>query len=137
MIDKAKKKLKKLQKRQREQDKQGVFSFDTFIAEQNELIKKLGDVWATVIKDIYGKEYSVSAEQWNEEQLSKAKESNTKPYEINKIKPSNEIIKCQHLLIGSKVLENGEIQKKCLGCGVDMRQFTMEDFIKWRNNKAR
>lgn len=60
MINKAKKKLKKLQKRQRKQDVQGVSSFDTFIAESNELIKNLGDVWATAIKDIYGKEYRVS-----------------------------------------------------------------------------
>ena len=60
-INKAKKKLKKLQKRQRKQDMQGVSSFDTFIAESNELIKNLGDVWATAIKDIYGKEYRVSA----------------------------------------------------------------------------
>jgi len=62
-------------------------NFDTFIAESNELIKKLGDVWATSIKDIYGKEYRVSADQWSDEQIAKAKESNTKPYEINKIKP--------------------------------------------------
>ena len=54
MIDKAKKKLKKLQKRQRKQDKQGVVSVDAYFAESNELIKKLGDVWATGIKDIYG-----------------------------------------------------------------------------------
>jgi len=38
-------------------------NFDTLIAESNELIKKLGDVWAAGIKDIYGKEYRVSADQ--------------------------------------------------------------------------
>ena len=62
-------------------------NFDTLIAESNELIKKLGDVWAAGIKDIYGKEYRVSADQWSDEQIAKAKESNEKPYEINKIKP--------------------------------------------------
>jgi len=86
-IVKAKKKLKKLQKRQRKQDNQGVVSFDAYFAESNELIKKLGDVWAAGIKDIYGEEYRVSDGQWSDEQIAKAKESNTKPYEINKIKP--------------------------------------------------
>jgi len=46
MIDKAKKKLKKLQKRQRKQDNQGVISAESYIAESNELIEKVGDARA-------------------------------------------------------------------------------------------
>jgi hypothetical protein len=55
MIDKAKKKLKKLQKRQRKQDKQGVISAESYIAESNELIEKVGQVMLDGVKDIYGK----------------------------------------------------------------------------------
>jgi len=54
MIDKAKKKLKKLQKRQRKQDKQGVISAESYIAESNELIEKVGQVMLDGVKDIYG-----------------------------------------------------------------------------------
>ena len=54
MIDKAKKKLKKLQKRQRKQDKLGVISAESYIAESNELIEKVGQVMLDGVKDIYG-----------------------------------------------------------------------------------
>ena len=54
MIDKAKKKLKKLQKRQRKQDNQGVISAESYIAESNELIEKVGQVMLDGVKDIYG-----------------------------------------------------------------------------------
>ena len=53
-IVKAKKKLKKLQKRQRKQDKQGVISAESYIAESNELIEKVGEVMLDGVKDIYG-----------------------------------------------------------------------------------
>ena len=137
MIDKAKKKLKKLQKRQRKQDKQGVSSFDTFIAESNELIKKLGDVWATGIKDIYGKEYRVSADQWNEEQLAKAKESNEKPYEINKINPLidgiiNEPVITEHLDVSERPIVCDDGLKPRI-----INTMTIQDFIKWRDKMAR
>ena len=53
-IVKAKKKLKKLQKRQRKQDNQGVISAESYIAESNELIEKVGQVMLDGVKDIYG-----------------------------------------------------------------------------------
>ena len=53
-IVKAKKKLKKLQKRQRKQDKQGVISAESYIAESNGLIEKVGQVMLDGVKDIYG-----------------------------------------------------------------------------------
>ena len=53
-IVKAKKKLKKLQKRQRKQDKLGVISAESYIAESNELIEKVGQVMLDGVKDIYG-----------------------------------------------------------------------------------
>jgi Zn-dependent M32 family carboxypeptidase len=53
-IKKAKKKLKKLQKRQRKQDKLGVISAESYIAESNELIEKVGQVMLDGVKYIYG-----------------------------------------------------------------------------------
>jgi hypothetical protein len=53
-IVKAKKKLKKLQNRQRKQDKLGVISAESYIAESNELIEKVGQVMLDGVKDIYG-----------------------------------------------------------------------------------
>jgi hypothetical protein len=137
MIDKAKKKLKKLQKRQREQDKQGVFSFDAYFAESNELIKKLGDVWAAGIKDIYGKQYRVSADQWSDEQIAKAKESNEKPYEINKINPL-----IDDIINAPVITERLDVSERPIACDEGMKPriintMTIEDFIKWRDKMTR
>jgi len=136
-IKNAKKKLKKLQKRQRKQDVQGFFNFDAYMAESNELIKKLGDVWATAIKDIYGKEHPISADQWSDEQMAKAKESNAKPYEINKINP----------LIGDIInapveTERLDVSEPPVVCDVGIKpriigSMTMSEFIKWRDKMAR
>ena len=89
-------------------------NFESIIAESNELIKKLGNVWATGIKDIYGKEYQVITEQWSDEQMAKAKESNTKPYEINKINPT---IDTKPKIIAEMTMEEWhEWRKKTINC---------------------
>jgi len=61
-------------------------NFDTLIAESNELIKKLGDVWATGIKDIYGSEHQVSADQWPSDAVKTYAEA--AKLNINKINPT-------------------------------------------------